>query len=61
MYAPLEAEGQYQVVWVEQLTPGTCTSPYTSEGIPPHAQDLNEGESSLFYVSDYIYIGYCKD
>jgi hypothetical protein len=61
MYAPPEAEGQYQVVWVEQLTPGTCTSPYTSEGIPPHAQDLNEGESSLFYVSDYIYIGYCKD
>jgi hypothetical protein len=61
MYAPLEAEGQYQVVWVEQLTPGTCTSPYTSEGIPSHAQDLNEGESSLFYVSDYIYIGYCKD
>ncbi len=62
MYAPPEAAGQYQVVWVEQLTPGTCTSPFTSEGIPPHAQDLNEGEAPApFVLSDYIYIGYCKD
>jgi len=62
MYAPPEAAGQYQVVWVEALKPGSCKSPYTSEGIPANAQDLNEGEAPFpFVLSDYIYIGYCKD
>lgn len=65
MYAPPEAAGQYQVVWVEALEPGSCKSPYTSEGIPPDAQDLNEGEwlgvFPFIVLSDYIYIGYCRD
>jgi hypothetical protein len=59
MYAPPEAEGKYQVVWVEELKPDSLKTPYSE--FPPNVQDLNEKESSLFYVSDYIYIGYCKD
>jgi hypothetical protein len=59
MYAPPEAEGKYQVVWVEELKPDNLKTPYSE--FPPNVQDLNEGESSLFYVSDYIYMGYCKD
>jgi len=59
VYAPPEAEGKYQVVWVEELLPDKYGSPYND--LPINAQDLNEGESSLFYMSDYIYIGYCKD
>jgi hypothetical protein len=65
VYAPPEAAGQYQVVWVQELSPDTLKSPYTSEGIPADAQDLNEGESfflpPFILVSDYIYIGYCRD
>ena len=59
VYAPPESEGKYQVVWVEELLPDKYGSPYND--LPTNAQDLNEGESSLFYMSDYIYIGYCKD
>jgi len=62
-YGPPEAEGLYDIVWVEELIPDSHTTPYGS--YPPYAQDLNEGESGglfpLIYISDYIYIGYCID
>jgi len=59
MYGPLQAEGQYDVVWVEEIIPNSLKAlpPY-----PPDAQDLNEGESNLFYpLTDFIYIGFCAD
>jgi len=60
-YGPPEAEGKYQVVWGEELKPDSLKNP-TAYGVPPDAQDLNEGESfPPFAISDYIYIGYCKD
>jgi hypothetical protein len=60
-YAPPEAEGKYDIVWVQELLPDTLDAPV--EDLPPHAQDLNEGQSFpyLGYYSDYIYIGYGKD
>ncbi|MGC9324177.1 MAG: hypothetical protein ACP5G0_05430 [Desulfomonilia bacterium] len=59
-YGPPEAEGKYEIVWVEELSPDEWKTPYAD--IPPDAQDLNEGESiPLYFISDYIYIGYGKD
>ena len=58
-YGPPEAEGKYQIVWVEELLPDNLNPPYSE--FPSNAQDLNEGESFLLAISDYIYIGYCKD
>jgi hypothetical protein len=60
-YGPPEAEGLYDVVWVEELIPDSHTTPYGP--YPPYAQDLNEGESIPIppIFSDYIYIGYCID
>lgn len=60
VYGPPEAAGKYQIEWVRELSPDTLGSPYTD--LPTDAQDLNEGESIFpVFLSDYIYIGYCKD
>jgi hypothetical protein len=59
VYGPPEAAGKYQIEWVQELLPDSLSPPYPD--LPDHAQDLNEGESSIFYLTDYIYIGYCKD
>jgi hypothetical protein len=63
VYGPAAAEGQYDVVWVEELIPDNLHPP--SGPYPDNAQDLNEGESFIFppvfEISDYIYIGYCVD
>jgi hypothetical protein len=60
VYGPPEAEGEYEIVWVEELLPDEWKTPY--EDLPPDAQDLNEGQSfPPLYISDYIYIGYGKD
>ena len=59
-YGPSEAEGKYQIIWVEELLPDNWKTPYPD--LPSNAQDLNEGESlPPLFISDYIYIGYCKD
>lgn len=58
VYGPPEAAGKYQIEWVRQMSPD-LSPPYAD--LPRDAQDLNEGESYLFVISDYIYIGYCKD
>lgn len=60
VYAPPEAAGKYQIDWVRELNPDSLSQPFAD--LPFDAQDLNEGESFLpFFVSDYIYIGYCRD
>lgn len=59
LYGPPEAAGKYSIEWVRQLVPDGFGPPYSD--LPPDTQDLNEGESYLFVLSDYIYIGYCKD
>ena len=60
VYAPPEAAGKYQIEWVRELNPDNLSQPFAD--LPFDAQDLNEGESFLpFFVSDYIYIGYCRD
>ncbi len=59
-YGPPEAEGQYDIVWVQELVPDNFKSPY--DDIHPDAQDLNEGQSNfIFLMSDYLYIGYGVD
>jgi len=60
-YGPPEAEGQYRVVWVQELEPDSWKN--STPGYPADVQDLNEGESNPFFfiLSDYIYIGYCVD
>lgn len=59
-YGPPQAAGKYQIEWVRELVPDNL-SPPSGYGVPADAQDLNEGESYLLYVSDYIFIGLCKD
>lgn len=60
VYGPPEAAGKYQIEWVQELLPDSLNPPYPD--LPANAQDLNEGESIPFvFLSDYIYIGYCKD
>ena len=60
-YGPPEAEGKYQIVWVEELLPDEWKTP-SEYPQPPDAQDLNEGESfAPLVLSDWIFIGYCKD
>ncbi len=54
-YGPPEAEGLYDIVWVQELVPDDLKSPY--DDIHPDAQDLNEGQ----FMSDYLYIGYGVD
>lgn len=60
VYGPPEAAGKYQIEWVQELLPDQWNPPYSD--LPRDAQDLNEGESiPFFFISDYVYIGYCKD
>ncbi len=60
VYAPPEAAGKYPIEWVRELKPDSLSQPF--DDLPFDAQDLNEDESFLpFFVSDYIYIGYCRD
>jgi hypothetical protein len=59
VYGPPEAAGKGQIEWVRQLSANGLSPPYPD--LPRDAQDLNEGESYLLVISDYIYIGYCKD
>ena len=60
-YGPPEAEGKYPVVWVKELLPDDSKTP-SEFPEPADAQDLNEGESfPPFFISDWIFIGYCVD
>ncbi|MBI5717030.1 MAG: hypothetical protein HZC37_05000 [Burkholderiales bacterium] len=60
VYGPPEAASKYQIEWVRELLPDQWGPPYSD--LPSDVQDLNEGESfPPFLISDYIYIGYCKD
>jgi len=63
-YGPPEAEGKYDVVWVEELIPDEWKTP-SEFPQPPDAQDLNEKQSFLFppifLMSDWIFLGYCVD
>lgn len=60
VYGPPEAAGKYPIEWVQELAPDSLNPPYPD--LPRDAQDLNEGEFiPFFFLSDYIYIGYCRD
>lgn len=60
VYGPPEAAGKYPIEWVQELAPDSLNPPYPD--LPKDAQDLNEGESiPFFFLSDYVYIGFCKD
>jgi len=57
VYGPPEEKDNYETVWVEELSDGDSDAP-SNFGVPPDAQDLNEGAGPF---SDYIYIGYGTD